>query len=122
VATLSALQPSPTALVVPVSRAAFAERVLAADAGAVVVDFWAPWCGPCRAVAPELETAAASLAGKVTFVKVNTDDEPGLAQQFRIESIPCLVYFKNGVEVQRHVGGRTAKVIAATAAHLATAH
>ncbi len=108
-------------LVVPVSSDAFAERVLAADAGAVVVDFWAPWCGPCRMVAPELETAAAALAGEVAFVKVNIDDEADLAQQFRIESIPCLVYFKHGVEVHRQVGARTAKVIAATAAQLTTA-
>jgi thioredoxin 2 len=70
----------------------------------VVVDFWAPWCGPCRAMAPHFERAAARLKGRVRFAKVNTDEAPGLASGFGIRAIPTLVLFRNGAEVKRAAG------------------
>jgi thioredoxin 2 len=79
----------------------------------VVVDFWAPWCGPCRMMAPQLETAAQHLAGKALVVKVNTEDNPDLARRFRIQSIPTLAIFHDGREVTRAVGAQSASAIEA---------
>ena len=74
----------------------------------VVVDFWAPWCGPCRAMAPQFEQAARRLSGRVLFAKVNSDDEPALAQRFAIRSIPTLVLLQGGRELRRASGAMTA--------------
>jgi thioredoxin 2 len=74
----------------------------------VVVDFWAPWCGPCRAVAPELQRVAASNAGRYLVVKVNTDAVPELGERFRIRSIPTMAVFEGGREVARTTGARPA--------------
>lgn len=62
----------------------------------VVIDFWAPWCGPCQMMAPEFAKAAAQGAGEAVFVKVNTDDEPHIASQFRTQGIPAFALIKNG--------------------------
>ena len=70
----------------------------------VVVDLWAPWCGPCRMIAPVLEDLAARHAGHVKVVKVNVDEEPRLAARFDARSIPLLVILRGGAEVDRVVG------------------
>lgn len=70
----------------------------------VVVDFWAPWCGPCKMFAPVFSQAAAAMSGQVRFVKVNTEAEQFLAQQHQIRSIPTLALFRNGQEIDRVSG------------------
>ncbi|HET9446584.1 MAG TPA: thioredoxin TrxC [Steroidobacteraceae bacterium] len=71
----------------------------------VVVDFWAPWCGPCRTMAPHFEEAARRLKHQVRFAKVNSDEEPSIAGRFGIRGIPTLIAFKHGAEIRRQVGG-----------------
>jgi thioredoxin 1 len=70
----------------------------------VLVDFWAEWCGPCKAIAPVLEQLNGELAGKLKIVKVNVDEAPDLAQQFQIRSIPTLLVFKGGRVVDQKMG------------------
>jgi thioredoxin 2 len=70
----------------------------------VVVDFWAPWCGPCRSVFPVLERIARTRAGRVKVVKVNTDSSPALAQRYEVRGIPLMVLMRDGAEVDRRVG------------------
>lgn len=72
----------------------------------VLVDFWAPWCGPCRMVAPIVEELAGEYEGRVKFVKLNTDENPRIASQFGIRSIPTLLVFKEGAVVGQIVGFR----------------
>ena len=84
------------------------ERVVAANDLPVVVDFWAPWCGPCRQMAPQFEQAAGALKGRALLVKVNSDDNPLTASRFGIRSIPTLVKLRRGQEVARVAGARPA--------------
>jgi len=90
---------------VEVSDATFAAEVERSPLP-VLVDAWAPWCGPCRMVAPVIDELAAEMAGQVRFVKLNVDQNPETSQRFQIMSIPSLIVFQNGREVDRIVGAQ----------------
>jgi thioredoxin 1 len=88
-----------------VTEATFADDVLQAD-GPVLVDFWAEWCGPCKMVAPVLDEIAGEYAGKITVAKVNIDENPGIARDYQILSIPTMSVFDKGQIVKSIVGAR----------------
>ena len=80
------------------------DETLARQPGVVMVDFWAEWCGPCKAVAPVLEDLARESAGRVTLAKVNVDDNPGLAARYGIRSIPTILFVKGGKVLDQVIG------------------
>ncbi len=86
-----------------VTDEAFEKSVMKSDLP-VIVDFWAPWCGPCRMVAPVLDKLAVEYAGKMLIAKVNTDDNPMWAQKFNVQGIPTMLFVANGKVVHQQVG------------------
>ena len=99
---------------VPLDEGRFARHLARSDVP-LLVDFWAPWCGPCRMMAPAFEAAARELEPRVRLVKVNTEEAQGLASRLGIRSIPTLALFRGGVEVARTAGAMDTRGIVAWA-------
>ncbi|WP_025227431.1 thioredoxin [Fimbriimonas ginsengisoli] len=89
--------------VIEVKQSEFDQKALQAE-GLVLVDFSAPWCGPCRRMEPELEAAAQEFAGKATFLKVNVDESPDVAMRYGVQGIPNLTFLKDGKVVDTVIG------------------
>lgn len=88
------------------------DRLVAGDGMPVVVDYWAPWCGPCRMMAPEFARAAEALKGRARFARIDTQDHPAVSARLGIRGIPLLILWKGGREVARLAGARPAAEIA----------
>jgi thioredoxin 1 len=97
----------------PVTDGSFKQEVLDSEVP-VLVDFWAPWCGPCRMVAPVVDEIAQQYEGKVKVMKLNTDENPSVASQYGIRSIPTLMIFKGGQKVDMVVGAVPKTTLAST--------
>ena len=95
----------------PISDAEFATKVLKSPIP-VLVDFWAPWCGPCKAMLPIVEELGKQYEGKITFYKVNVDENSDTPQQFNVMSIPTFVLFKNGEAVESFIGVQSKETVA----------
>ena len=95
---------------IEINEANFEREVLQSNQS-VLVDFWAAWCGPCKMLAPVLEEIATEQAGRVKIAKVNVDENPGLAAQYQIQSIPTLLYFAGGELRDKSVGAQGRKAI-----------
>lgn len=95
----------------PVDKNNFQSDVLDSDVP-VVVDFWAEWCGPCKMIAPSLEEISEEMAGKVKITKLNIDENPELAAQFGVRSIPTLMIFKDGEPASMQVGAKPKNALA----------
>jgi thioredoxin 1 len=90
--------------VTPITDVKFQDSVAR---GVTVVDFWAPWCGPCRMLGPVLDEVVSEFTGKVNLIKINVDDNQALAERFGIASIPTILIFKDGKMVDKKVGGQS---------------
>ena len=91
--------------IIDVTETEFNDKVIeASESKLIVVDFWAPWCGPCRMVAPVVEEISKDFEGKIKVFKLNTDENPNVASQYGIRSIPTLMIFKGGQKVDTVVG------------------
>lgn len=89
--------------VVDVTDSDFEAQVLKSDTP-VLVDFWAPWCGPCKSIAPVLDDLAEEYGGKLKITKLNVDDNPRTPTQYEVKGIPCLIFFKDGKKVDTIIG------------------
>ncbi|MDP8987876.1 MAG: thioredoxin [Actinomycetota bacterium] len=90
---------------ITLTDASFDEEIGSSDT-AIVVDFWAEWCGPCKVIAPVLDEIAEEQAGKLRVGKLNVDDSPGVARRYEVMSIPTLIVFKDGQAKKRLVGAK----------------
>ena len=95
-----------------VTDASFQRDILQANGPPILVDAWAPWCAPCRAIAPVLDQLAADSQGKYRIAKLNVDENPQTASQYQIASIPTMLIFKNGKLIDRLIGAHPKPVIA----------
>lgn len=100
---LTCISFGPTCAVAAVDDASWDTKVIGSDSP-VIVEFWAPWCGPCRMIAPVIDELAKEYAGRIACYKVNTDDCPNIASKYGIRSIPTVVFFNNGEKKESVVG------------------
>ena len=110
--TAGAAGPAGLDVIKDATTTSFARDVIEASRDTLVlVDFWAPWCGPCRAVAPILEELAGEYEGRLTIAKVNTDDEQRVAGSLGIMAIPTMIFFKDGKEINRIQGAAPKRIL-----------